>query len=134
MDKKRILIVDDEQDILTMLEKSLTSEGYSVMTATSAKSLDIALTLAQPDFPDLIILDLCLPDMDGREIAARIEKYPKMNNSPVMYLTARFSKEEEKQRGQMLAGHVLFAKPYEMKELLAMIEKLLRENACCSNR
>jgi DNA-binding response OmpR family regulator len=126
MDKKKILIVDDEQDTLSVLEKGFAVEGYSVVTATSAKSLDAALMLTQPELPDLIILDLVLPDMDGREIVAKLKEKPGISNIPVLYLSGLFSKEQERQRNHMLGENVMFAKPYEMEELAAAVKNLLK--------
>lgn len=128
MDKEKILIVDDEQDTLVVLEKSLIVEGYSVTTATSAKSLDTVLSLTKPDYPNLIILDLGLPDMDGREIADRLKEHPVVGSIPILYLTALFSKDQELERGHMLSGHTLVSKPYEIEELLVVIKQILQEN------
>ena len=127
LQKKKILVVDDEHDTLSVLEKGFAAEGYSVITATSAKSLETALSLTQSESPDLIILDLALPDMDGREIAAKLKEHSEIEDVPVLYLTALFSKEQERQRSHMLDGNVMFSKPYEMKELIMTIKKLLRE-------
>ena len=76
MDKKEILIVDDEQDTLSVLEKALTLEGYSVITATSAKALNAALLLEGPKLPDLIILDLALPDNTWQRDCCKAERKP----------------------------------------------------------
>jgi len=127
MDKKKIMVVDDEQDTLAVLEKALTAEGYSVITATTAKSMEAALILAESKPPDLIILDLALADMNGREITARLKKNPKIKNIPVLFLTALYSKRQEMEKGHMLDGNVMFTKPYDMEELGTAIKNLLMD-------
>ena len=123
MDTKKILIVDDEPDILSVLEKGLAAEGYSVTTVTSAKSLNTALLLTK--LPDLIILDLGLPDINGREIAARLKENPKTRNIPVLFLSALYSKEEAAKKRGILDGNIILTKPYDMEKLLTVIEELL---------
>jgi DNA-binding response OmpR family regulator len=125
VDKKKILIVDDEQDALSVLEKTLTIEGYSVITATSAKSLSAALLLEEPKLPDLIILDLALPDIHGREIAAKLKENPKTKDIPVLFLSALYSKRQEAEIGHILDGNVMFSKPYDIEKLGIAIKRLL---------
>lgn len=125
MDKKTILIVDDEQDTLSVLEKSLTIEGHSVITATSAKSLSAALLLEEPNLPDLIILDLALPDIHGREIAAKLKENSKTKDIPVLFLSALYSKKQEAEMGHILNGNVMFSKPYDIEKLGIAIKRLL---------
>jgi len=125
VDKKKILIVDDEQDALSVLEKALTIEGYSVITATSAKSLSAALLLEEPKLPDLIILDLALPDIHGREIAAKLKENPKTKDIPVLFLSALYSKRQEAEIGHILDGNVMFSKPYDIEKLGTAIKRLL---------
>jgi len=124
MDKKQILIVDDELDVLSVLEKGLAAEGYSVITTSSGNN---AIALAKSKRPDLIILDLEMPDMYGGDVARMLKEDPETKNIPIMFLTGMFPKEEEKKGGRLVAGHVLFAKPYDVKELVSAIEELLRE-------
>jgi len=123
MDKKQILIVDDESDVLSVLEKGLTAEGYSVTTVTSAKSLDTALLLTE--LPDLIILDIGLQDINGSEIAARLKENPKTKDIPVLFLSALYSKEEDVKKRGIFDGNIMLTKPYEMKELAIEVKKLL---------
>lgn len=123
MDKKKILIVDDEMDVRLMLEKSLASEGYSAITAGNGND---AISLAKAKCPDLIILDRVLGDMLGEEVAAKLKEYPKTKNIPVLFLSALFSKEEEIEKEHVFGGHVMFAKPYDIERLLTAIDKLLQ--------
>ncbi len=121
-DKKRILIVDDEKDVLLMLEKRLTAEGYSVITATNGTN---ALQLAKSNCPDLIILDVAMPIMDGGEVAEKLSENPATKDIPIIFLTALFPKRHGEEQGCVVAGHVFIAKPYDIEELLAQTKNLL---------
>lgn len=127
MDTKTILIVDDEQDVLTVLTKRLNAEGYSVITAKTAKSLSAALAVTEPVLPDLIILDIGLPDINGKEIADWLKQNSRTRNIPILFLTALYSKDEEIRQGHVLDGNMLFSKPYNRKELQAAVKKLLTD-------
>lgn len=122
MDKKKILIADDERDVLSVLKKSLSTEGYSVIEANSGRNV---LALAKLEHPNLIILDLEMADMYGGDVARKLKEDPEMKHIPVMFLTGMFPKESEPERGWMIADHMLFAKPYDMKILAAAIRGLL---------
>ena len=129
MDKKKILIVDDEMDTRLVLEKGLCAEGYSVITTSMGSDV---IDLARLKRPDLIILDLKMPDMYGGDIARMLKDDPETKTIPVMFLTGMFPKEEERKSGRIVAGHVLFEKPYDMEELLTAIEELLSVSGCKS--
>jgi DNA-binding response OmpR family regulator len=119
---KKILIVDDEEDALQMLEKRLTSEGYSVITATNGAD---AIGLALLQQPDIIILDVLMPEMEGEEVAAKLKEYPRTKNIPLIYLTAMFTKEEEDRFRSKPTGNVIFVKPLDTDRLLERIKKIL---------
>lgn len=124
MNRKNILIVDDEQDVLLVLEKGLTAEGYSVITASSGND---AIILAKSRHPDLIILDVLMPDMEGPEVKRKLKEDPETKDIPLIFLTGMFPKREDDQEGRIVAGYVLFEKPYDILELVFAIEQLLRE-------
>jgi CheY-like chemotaxis protein len=119
---KKILVVDDEKDMLFMLEKRLTSEGYSVITATNGTN---AIALAKSQHPDLIILDVLMPGMDGGEVAAKLKEHPLTRSIPVIFLTALLTKTEECQENHTISNNITFAKPLDKEELLAQIKELL---------
>ena len=119
---KKILIVDDEKDVLLMLEKRLTAEGYSVITTTKSTN---AIALAKSQLPDIIILDIVMPGMDGGEVAAKLREDPLTRSIPVIFLTALLSKTEEYQENRMIGSNITFAKPFDTEELLARINGLL---------
>ncbi len=122
MDKKKILIVDDERDALLILEKELAGRGYSVISADNGSD---ALNLAKSQHPDLIILDIRMPETNGTEIAAKLQEYPKTKNIPVIYLSCLLQKREGEEQGRIVAEKVLIAKPYSIEGLSAQIEKLV---------
>jgi CheY-like chemotaxis protein len=124
MNRKNILIVDDEQDVLLVLEKGLIAEGYSVITASNGND---AIGLAKSRRPDLIILDVLMQDVDGPEVKRKLKEDPETKDIPLIFLTGMFPKREDDQDGRIVAGHVLFEKPYDILELVFAIEQLLRE-------
>jgi CheY-like chemotaxis protein len=119
---KKVLIVDDEKDLLLVLGKRLTVAGYSVITATNGRE---AIVLAESQHPDIIVLDITMPEMDGGQVMAALKDRPSTGNIPVILLTALFSKEEEEKYGSMIGGTIIFAKPLDTEKLLEQIEKLL---------
>jgi two-component system sensor histidine kinase/response regulator len=90
-----------------------------------------ALALAKSEHPDIIILDLEMPDMYGGDIARILKEDPDTKDIPVMFLTGMFLKEEEedKEGGRLIGGYLLFTKPYDIEELVATIKKLMGEKA-----
>ena len=125
MAKKKILIVDDEKDLLLMLEKRLTAEGYSVLTADNGKD---AITIAKAKSPDLIILDVLMPGMGGGEVAEKLKDNSRTKNIPIIFLTALFTRKEEYAKNHIVADNITFAKPFDPQELLDEI-KMLMETA-----
>jgi two-component system sensor histidine kinase/response regulator len=122
MDKKKILVVDDEKDILLMLEKRLTAEEYSVITATNGTN---ALQLAKSKCPDLIILDVVMPSMGGGEVAEKLKEDIRTKAIPVIFLTALLSKTEDYKEDHIIAGNITLPKPIDTEELLDQIQRLL---------
>ena len=124
MDNKKILIVDDDSVTLGMLQKILVSAGYWVAKATNGKE---ALYIADDFLPDLIILDIVMPVMDGTEAMERLEKNPRTKNIPVLFLTSLISKNEEFEN--CTANRRFLAKPIDRDKLLKEVEKGL-EKSC----
>ena len=118
MNKKKILIVDDEKDTLLVLEKQLTTAGYAVVTANSGTQ---ALLLAESEQPDIIVLDIQMPGMDGGEVAFRLKQNSITREIPVVYSTCLLSESEDCGHG----GNVMLAKSKDTKELIAVIDKVL---------
>ena len=124
MDKKLILVVDDEMDTRLVLEKRLIAEGYSVITASNGNE---AIGLAKSKRPDLIILDVLMPGMDGGEVARKLKEVPETKDIPIIFLTGMFPARKESEDFRMVAEHLLFDKPYETLELINVIENVLLE-------
>lgn len=123
MDKKKVLIVDDEQDALFVLEKELVAKGYSVITTDNG---DDALSLARLQLPDVIILDVMMPGMDGTEVDAQLHEDPLTRDIPVIFLTCLFQEPQGKEQGHVVEdGKVLVSKPYSKQALVSQIERLV---------
>ncbi|MHC4740378.1 MAG: response regulator [Planctomycetota bacterium] len=122
---KKILIIDDEKDLLLVLKRSLNAEGYSVITAETGKE---GLFMAETEQPDLIVLDVALPDILGGEVAVRLRDNDQTKDIPVIFLSAMFTRTEESKRGHIVGGNVMFAKPYDMEALGGAIRNLLGED------
>ncbi len=120
MARKTILVVDDEQDVLFLLEKRLRAEGYDVLTADNG--LD-AIRLIKSKHPDVIILDVVLPDVDGGAVASKLRGDPRTREIPIIFLTGLISKEEEQRYGQRVGNNITLSKPYDMEVLVEIIER-----------
>jgi DNA-binding response OmpR family regulator len=114
----RLLIVDDEKDILDMLRACFTLEGYEVITASGGAE---ALKLAERS-PDLILLDINMPDMDGLSVCERIRAFV---SCPILFLTARVE-DGDKVRGFAAGGDDYIVKPFSLEELEARVKAHLR--------
>ncbi|MXX79117.1 MAG: response regulator transcription factor [Gemmatimonadales bacterium] len=124
MSDAQILVVDDEPDILSVLVYHLSREGYRVTTAVNGQG---ALTTAQAEQPDLIILDLMLPGMDGYEVLQRLRGAESTSSMPVILLTAR-REEDERVKGFEVGADDYITKPFSARELTLRVEALLRRS------
>ena len=118
--EKKILIVDDDPVTLEMLEKILLLEGYWVAKAANGKE---ALYIADEFQPDLIILDIVMPIMDGREAIEKLEKNPRTKNISILCLTSLISKREE--FDNFIANKRFIAKPIERNQLIEEVERCI---------
>lgn len=118
----KILLVDDEKDILEFLSYNLKKEGYKVFTARNGEN---AIHLAKDETPHLIILDMMMPGMDGIETCSEMKKIPELENSIIIFLTARG--EDYSQIAGLDAGaDDYITKPVKPKVLVSRIKALLR--------
>jgi two-component system phosphate regulon response regulator PhoB len=124
MPDAQILVVDDEPDILSVLVYHLSREGYRVTTAVNGQG---ALTAAATEQPDLIILDLMLPGMDGYEVLQRLRGAESTSSMPVILLTARRD-EDERVKGFEVGADDYITKPFSARELTLRVEALLRRS------
>jgi DNA-binding response OmpR family regulator len=116
----RILIVDDEPEIVRGLEDNLRFEGYQIASATNGQD---ALALAQSDAPDLILLDIMMPRMSGWDVCRALRE--KGIEAPIIMLTAR-GEEVDRVRGLELGADDYVTKPFSLRELLARVRAVLR--------
>jgi CheY-like chemotaxis protein len=125
MDERTILIVDDEPDILRVLASGLAVLGFSVISVSNGSD---AIISAIEDQPDLVILDVMMPGMDGGEVARKLKELPETKDIPVIFLTGMFPKRNPKQDFHMVNGNIMLDKPYEIGELFIAIKKLMGES------
>ncbi|ETJ07337.1 MAG: DNA-binding response regulator, partial [Streptococcus parasanguinis DORA_23_24] len=116
---KKILIVDDEKPISDIIKFNMTKEGYEVVTAFNGRE---AIELFEAEKPDIIILDLMLPEIDGLEVAKTIRK---TSSVPIIMLSAKDS-EFDKVIGLELGADDYVTKPFSNRELQARVKALLR--------
>ncbi|HET8662167.1 MAG TPA: response regulator transcription factor [Micromonosporaceae bacterium] len=119
----RLLVVEDDPNILELLSATLRFAGFDVATATSGSQ---AVALARTGRPDLVVLDVMLPDLDGFEVVRRLRGGGA--RTPVVFLTARDAT-DDKIRGLTLGGDDYVTKPFSLEELTARIRAVLRRSA-----
>lgn len=120
----RILVVEDDASIRLGLEDTLTAKGY-VVDAVSRGDVGLAQAVESP--PDLIVLDIMLPDMDGFEVCRRLKETPALREIPVIILSARGA-ELDRVRGLELGADDYVTKPFSLMELLARVSAVLRRS------
>ncbi|MFA5033147.1 MAG: response regulator [bacterium] len=120
--KEKILIVDDDSHLITLLQFNLEDEGYLVKSAKDGKQ---ALNIMKKDKIDLIITDMMMPGMDGLELCRRVKNEPLWKSCPVIMLTARVQL-SDKEKGKEAGVDDYIAKPFQIKELLASVKKNLK--------
>ena len=119
---KKVLIVEDEQDILQLLKMYLDKEGFRTLTATNGVE---ALAQVRTDHPDLVVLDLMLPEIDGLEVCKKLRLTPQTSMVPIIMLTAK-SEESDTVVGLELGADDYITKPFSPKGLVARIKAIFR--------
>ncbi len=120
-ERKRILVVDDEIYIVHILEFSLTMEGYDVITAADGEE---ALRRVEEDEPDLVVLDIMMPRMDGYEVCRRLREDPATRNLPVILLSAK-GRPMDRDLGLDAGADDYIVKPFSPRRLLEKIRELM---------
>ena len=129
---QRLLLVDDEEHLRTMLAAALAHSGYEVETAANGRD---ALELSRSAVPDLILLDVMMPDLDGFEVCRRLRS--EQVKTPIIFLTAR-DETGDKVRGLTLGGDDYLVKPFSLDELVARSKRYCdgpvrqRPVSCCA--
>jgi len=122
MARKKILVVDDEQDILTLLVSILKSENYEVITASNGEE---ALTAIKTKHPDAVILDIMMPKLDGMQVLQKIREDPEISSLPVIMLTAKAG-DEDILKGYKYGANYYIPKPFEISDILAGVRMVLK--------
>ncbi len=127
--KQKILIVDDEPDIVELIEYNLKKEGYQVFTASNGHE---GINVAKKVMPDLIILDIMMPKMDGIEACRIMRALPEFKNTFMVFLTAR-SEEYSEIAGFNVGADDYIAKPIKPRALTSRINAILRRNSASND-
>lgn len=120
--KETILVVDDEEDIVELIRHNLAKEGYSVLTALTGEQ---AISISKQSLPDLIVLDLMLPGIDGLQVTKNLKKNRTTQEIPIVMLTAK-SEESDVITGLEAGANDYISKPFSPRELAARIRAVLR--------
>jgi two-component system, OmpR family, alkaline phosphatase synthesis response regulator PhoP len=125
MAKERILVVDDEEDLLELVRYNLTREGYRVTCVSTGED---ALDQARREIPDLVILDLLLPNVDGLEVCRRLKGDSKTKHIPILMLTAK-TEEADVVAGLELGADDYMTKPFSPRVLIARVKAVVRRRS-----
>ena len=120
MPGERLLLVDDEDNLRSMLDAALRHNGFEITSVATGRDAIDAVTASEPD---LVLLDVMLPDLDGFEVCRRLRNAG--SRTPVLFLTARDGT-EDKVRGLTLGGDDYLVKPFSLEELVARVQAILR--------
>jgi DNA-binding response OmpR family regulator len=120
-EQKRILLVDDHQTVFRLLEAIVRIKGYKLIYAESGQQ---GIVMARQELPDLILLDVMMPDIDGFKVCQYLKENPETKDIPVMFLTARGA-EDDLATGRKVGADGFMTKPFQAIEVLKQIEKLL---------
>lgn len=117
---KKILVVDDEKRIVDIFFKLLTKEGFTVLTATDGEG---CLKAAREEAPDLIVLDIVMPGMDGGDVAMKLWEDEKTKKIPLVFLTGAITKEEVVERYGDMGNHLFLLKSTDISKQIQMIKR-----------
>ena len=120
--KPTVLVVDDEHDVVTFLERALTSEGFDVLSAYDGIA---AVDIAETDKPDVILLDIMMPMMSGYDVCRQLKANPQTKSIPVICVTSAQNK-EAREKSRAAGAQALLVKPFVVQELVAQIRRHLQ--------
>jgi two-component system alkaline phosphatase synthesis response regulator PhoP len=121
MSSPRILVADDEPALLRLLEFVLGRRGYVIQGVTNGNA---AIEVLKTESPELVILDVMMPGLDGYEVLTFIRETPRLEGLPVVMLTAR-AQLDDIQRGLTLGADAYLAKPFDPEELFSVVESVV---------
>ena len=122
---KKVLVVDDEKHVVNVLQTMLARKGYRVSVAADGRG---ALRKAFKEKPDLVLLDLMIPKIDGTTVAQRLREDPRTADIPVIFLTGLLGEGEARRRGPEIGGHYFLPTPFDAEQLYETIEMALPAN------
>lgn len=125
MEKNKIMIIDDESSAVDLLTHRLESEGYHVLALSDAKGV---ISELHSFVPDLIILDLLMPEYGGLDVCEMLNKEPLGLNTPIIVVSA-LNKDADRKKAYSLGIEAYFVKPVDMDVLLAAIKKLIKNKS-----
>jgi DNA-binding response OmpR family regulator len=120
---KRVLVCDDDPVILRLLQVNLELEGYDVITGRNGEE---AVSLAADKSPDLVILDIMMPRLDGYQACEQIKNNESTRDIPVIFLSAK-AQQSDIDKGKEFGVAAYLTKPFDPNELLAIVDRLLRQ-------
>jgi len=120
-EQKRILLIDDHQTVFRLLEAIVRIKGYKLLYAESGQQ---GIVMARQEQPDLILLDVMMPDIDGFKVCQYLKENDGTKEIPIMFLTARGA-EDDLETGRKAGADGFMTKPFQTIEVLKQIEKLL---------
>jgi DNA-binding NarL/FixJ family response regulator len=122
-DRKRLLLIDDDPNLILLVKDYLEFRGYEVVTADNGKE---ALQLLSQDLPDMIVCDIMMPEMDGYGLIENVRQDPRTSWIPVLFLSAK-GQSQDRIKGLNLGADVYMVKPFEPEELVAQVESSLKQ-------
>jgi DNA-binding NarL/FixJ family response regulator len=120
---RRLLLIDDDPNLILLVKDYLEFRGYEVITAENGRE---ALEVLEQDVPDMIICDVMMPEMDGYSLVSAIRSDPKTSWIPVLFLSAK-GQSQDRVKGLNIGADVYMVKPFEPEELVAQVESSLKQ-------
>lgn len=120
----QVLLVDDEKHVVNVVRAMLEQRSLEVVVATSGEE---ALTMLEEKLPDLLLLDIMLPGIDGATLANKVKELPGAEQIPVIFLTGLVDPGEVQRGGNEIGGQYFLAKPFDAKELFSVIDRAMAE-------
>ena len=122
-ENKRLLLIDDDPNLILLVKDYLEFRGYDVITAENGRE---ALEILEGEMPDMIICDVMMPEMDGYSLVEHVRQDPKTSWIPVLFLSAK-GQSQDKVKGLSTGADVYMVKPFEPEELVAQVESSLKQ-------
>ena len=127
---KRLLLIDDDPNLILLVKDYLEFRGYEVVTAENGRE---ALEVLEQEIPDMIICDVMMPEMDGYSLVKHVRENPRTSWVPVLFLSAK-GQSQDRVKGLNTGADVYMVKPFEPEELVAQVESSLKQAARIADR